>query len=142
MVDVSVNNAFERIIIDKGYKWFDDHWKNSIRGFQKRITDHVGIKYFITGYHYNLQKQLPQHNNVPAGDSYTFTAQFTKDNVTVDIVYSDKFLQKLNMDVTDVFELKLNSELPAEVGDIDRAERFFEKMWTDFEFDYYEKNEY
>ena len=139
-VDESVNNAFERIIVDKGYKWFHDTWKKSLRGFQKKITDWHGIKYFITGYHYNMKIQIPNNKNIPEGDSYTLTAQFRKDNVTVDIVYSDDFVKKLDTTVTDPFENKLNNELPAEVGDIENAELFFEKMWNNFNFDYYEKN--
>jgi hypothetical protein len=43
-VDTSINNSFEQELVDSGYKWFTDNWKNSIRGFQKRITDKKGTK--------------------------------------------------------------------------------------------------
>ena len=33
-LDKSINNDFEKELVDNGYKWFVDSYKNSIRGFQ------------------------------------------------------------------------------------------------------------
>ena len=58
-VDKTIYNSFEQELIDNEYNIFKDYLKNSIRGFQKKFTDKNGIKYFITIYHYNFNKQIP-----------------------------------------------------------------------------------
>ncbi len=129
-VDKSVNNDFEQAIVDSGYKWFEDVWRHSIRAFQKRITDERGIKYFITGYHYNLNKQHPdmKHGDVDS-DSYSFSVQFRKEkqgkDKTVNIDYSADFLPNKYRPVTKLKEV----------------EAFFEKAWKTLKFDYYEIQE-
>lgn len=125
-VDKSVNNYFEKVLMDNGYRWFYDQWKNSIRGFQKRFTDEFGIKYFITGYHYNHGLQIP-NSTAPYVDSYTFTTQFrlhkdNKDN-TINIEFNGDFLHNEYRPITTLQD----------------AEEFFEKQWQTFKFEYYEK---
>jgi hypothetical protein len=46
-LDPSVNNDFEKKLVESGYKFFKDNCRGSIRGFQKRIADKFGTKYFI-----------------------------------------------------------------------------------------------
>jgi len=132
-VDKSINNEFEQTLVDNGYKFFNDTFKNSIRGIQKRFTDECGTKYFITGYHYNFAKQFPKIGEDI--DRYTFHVQFRNDKYidenkegsgkdqTVDVSFSADFLPNKWRPITKLKEM----------------EDFFEKMFTDFKFDYYEK---
>lgn len=126
-VGSSVNNDFEKSLIDNGYKFFQDNWKNSIRGFQKKITDEYGIKYFITGYHYNHRKQLsrPDLEDI---DSYCFDVQFRLDkqgkDFCVDLRFSGDFLP--------------NKWRP--VATLQDVEIFYENAWSDMMADYYEFN--
>ena len=125
-IDKSINNSFEQSLVDNGYKWFPDSWKNSIRGFQKKITDSVGIKYFITGYHYNHGKQL-ERTDLPDHDAYMFDCQFTlfesTQSQTIDIRFSADFNENKFREITTLKEV----------------EDFYEKFWNNFECEYYEK---
>ena len=47
--------------LDCGYKQFKDHLKNSSFGLQKKFTDNLGVKYFITVYVYE-NFNLPRWN--------------------------------------------------------------------------------
>jgi hypothetical protein len=133
-LDTSVNNEFEKKLVENGYKFFKDNWKGSIRGFQKKITDKFGIKYFITGYHWNFGKT---YNNAEDRDSYSFDVQFNLDQYrgvdkdgesicgkskTIDIRFSADFLPNQWRPVTDLSEV----------------EEFYEKCWNDMMADYYE----
>ena len=124
-VDASINNSFEQSLVDNGYKWSPDTWKNSIRGFQKRITDIYGTKYFITGYHYNHHKLLDRAD-IEDEDSYSFDCQFTierngKDH-TIDLHFNADFLENKLRPITTILEV----------------EEFYEKFFRDFNCDYYE----
>lgn len=69
-----IRNSFEQELVDKGYKFFRDNWKNSLRGFQRFIYDDKGLKYVITGYHYNHKEQGLHVDDT--GDKYTFGTYF------------------------------------------------------------------
>lgn len=133
-LDTSVNNEFEKKLVDSGYKFFKDNWKGSMRGFQKKITDKFGIKYFITGYHWNFGKK---YTNAEDRDSYSFDVQFQiekykgvdKDgesiygkSKTVDINFSAYFLPNQWRPITELSEV----------------EEFYENCWNDMMADYYE----
>jgi hypothetical protein len=126
-VDTSINNDFEKELVENGYKWFTDNWKKSIRGFQKKVTDEKGVKYFLTGYHYNFSRQFPATNDNL--DRYNFDVQFRKDDSekntskTIDIHYSTDFIPNKYRNTTSLKE----------------AEEFYEKIWQEMSFDYYEK---
>jgi hypothetical protein len=126
-VDTSVNNDFEKSLVDNGYKFFKDNWKNSIRGFQKRIKDNYGTKYFITGYHYNHKKQSSRLD-LEDRDSYSFDVQFrinekTKD-FCIDLRFSADFLPNEWRPTTSLKEV----------------EDFYENAWNNMMADYYEFN--
>jgi hypothetical protein len=121
-----INNSFEQSLIDAGYKFFPDTWKGSIRGFQRRITDEMGIRYFITGYHWNPGKKF---DAAPDRDQYSFSVQFSvagesKDK-TIDINFNADFLPNEYRPVTELWEV----------------ESFFEEMWETIKPDYYELKE-
>ena len=129
-LDKSINNEFEQTLIDNGYKFFQDNWKHSLRGFQKRFSDEKGTKYFITGYHYNFKKQFPERSDITDdGDRYNFTAQFIAEkrgkDKTIDVSYSADFIKNAYREITTLKEV----------------EDFFEKMFIDFNFNYYELKE-
>lgn len=125
-----VNNDFEQTLVDNGYRFFKDNWKKSLRGIQKRFTDDKGTKYFITGYHYNYAIQFPDHESLSkdAAERYSFHVQFRyeKDgkDQTVDTTFGADFLPNEYRPVTTLKDV----------------EDFFEKMFVDFGFDYYELN--
>lgn len=136
VVDTSANNDFERDLVNSGYKFFKDNWKNSIRGFQKKIVDEFGVKYFITGYHYNFGKT---YENAEDRDSYSFDVQFSIDQYrgvdsngdsiygkskTIDLRFSADFLPNKYRPITTLKEV----------------EEFYEKSWNDMLADYYEYN--
>jgi hypothetical protein len=126
-LDKTIYNSFEQELIDNGYKIFQDNWKSSIRGFQKRIVDDKGTKYFITLYHYNFKKQHPEWDALEK-DSYQFDVQFRidkegKDNC-IDVRYSADVLPNEYRPVTTLKEI----------------ERFFEEFFITFNVDYYEKS--
>jgi hypothetical protein len=125
-IDTGYYNDFELQLKEANYKWFKDNWKNSVRGFQKKITDELGTKYFITGYHYNHSKQLnrPELEN---RDSYMFDVQFTLDKgKTIDITFSADFLVNSYRDITTLKEV----------------EDFYEKTWNNMKAEYYELKNY
>lgn len=128
-LDKSINNKFEQELIDNGYRFFSDNFGQSIRLVQKRITDERGTKYFITGKHYNFGKQFPQREDLKEEpDRYSFSVQFNLDKSgkyqTVDISFSADFLPNEWRPVTTRKEM----------------EKFFEKAFIKFKFDYYELN--
>lgn len=122
-----VNNDFEQSLVDNGYSFFKDSCRNSIRGFQKRIVDDYGTKYFITGYHYNHKKQM-NRPDLEDRDSYCFDVQFrinekTKD-YCVDLRFSADFLPNKWSQTTSLQDV----------------ENFYERAWNDMLADYYEFN--
>jgi hypothetical protein len=126
-IKTTFDNEFEKQLEEAGYKWFKDHWKNSLRGFQKRFRDDKGTKYFITGYHWNFGEKYPDMEN---RDQYSFDVQFIVDNggksQTIDLRYGADFLPNDYRPVTTLKEV----------------EEFYEKAFKDFGADYYELNEY
>lgn len=126
-VDSSVNNDFEKSLVDNGYRFFEDNWKNSIRGFQKKITDEYGTKYFITGYHYNHRKQLSRPD-LEDKDSYCFDVQFRLEkqgkDACIDLRFSADFLPNEWRPVTTLQDVEI----------------FYENAWNDMMADYYEFN--
>lgn len=124
MIDKTYNNSFEKQLEEADYKWFEDRWKNSIRGFQKKFTDDKGVKYFITGYHYNIAKQLDRPDLDK--DSYSFNVQFTLDK-------NEKH-QTINIEfMTNLFPNEWR-----EFTTLKDIEQFYEKCWLDMKADYYE----
>ena len=124
-VDKTIYNEFEQLMIDSGYRFFKDHWKDSVRGIQKRFEDDKGTKYFITAYHYNFSKQFPERKDIQDKDSYSFTAQFHLDGLgksqCINIEYSAQFFPNEYWQTTSLEEV----------------ETFFEKMFVDSGADYY-----
>lgn len=121
----SINNYFENQLIINGYKVFEYDYNNSLRGFQKRITDDIGILYFINIYHYNHGKQIPNCDDY--SDSYTFDVQFrfdedNKDNV-IGIVFNGDFIHN-------------EYRQPTTLKD---AEEHINKIWKTMKYEYYEK---
>lgn len=118
-IDLNFNNNFEIELKKAGYKIFKDNWKNSLRGFQKRFVDDIGIKYFLTGYHYNFGKQIP-NQNLPDIDTYSFDTQFTiKDGKTINIDFHMDFLKN-------------------PYSNLKEMEEFFENTWKNMNANYYE----
>lgn len=113
-MEPQIRNEFEQSLLDNGYKIFTYNNRGAIRGFQKRITDETGVKYFITVDHYNHAEQLDRED-IPKGDSYTSESQFTFQEATSDLLYWGK-------DVN-----------------IENIENFFESFWKSMNPDYYEK---
>ena len=137
-INISFNNEFELQLEKAGYKWFKDNWKHSLRGFQKRFNDEKGIKYFITGYHYNHSEQL-NRPDLKTKDSYTFDVQFILDDTRfegkervngksqcIDIQFSADFLPNEYRPVTSLQEV----------------EEFYEKTWDNLGQPYYELKDY
>ena len=127
-IDTSFNNEFEKQLEEAGYRWFKDHLKNSIRGFQKRFKDEKGTKYFITGYHWNFGLVYP--DRAEDRDQYSFDVQFIIDksgkSQTIDLRYSADHLPNQWRPITTLKEV----------------EEYYEKAWKDFGAEYYELNEY
>lgn len=127
-IKTTYDNEFEKQLEEAGYHWFKDHWKNSLRGFQKRFRDDLGTKYFITGYHWNFGLLYP--DRAEDRDEYSFDVQFTVDrggkSQTIDLKYSADMLPNQWRAVTTLKEV----------------EQFYEKAFNDFGADYYELNEY
>ncbi|CAB4143636.1 hypothetical protein UFOVP449_238 [uncultured Caudovirales phage] len=127
-IKTTYDNEFEKQLEAAGYKWFEDNWKNSLRGFQKRFRDERGTKYFITGYHWNFGLAYPDMTDYR--DQYSFDVQFTIDaggkSQTIDLRYSADMLPNQWRPVTTLKEV----------------EEFYEKAWKDFGAEYYELNEY
>ena len=127
-IKTTFDNEFEKQLEAAGYKWFEDNWKNSLRGFQKRFRDERGTKYFITGYHWNFGLVYP--DRADDRDQYSFDVQFIVDrggkSQTIDLNYSADFLPNKWRPVTTLKEV----------------EEFYEKAWKDFGAEYYELKEY
>ena len=127
-VDTTFNNEFEAQLEAAGYRWFQDRWKGSRRGFQKRIRDEKGTKYFVTGYHWNFGKTFP--DRAPDRDQYSFDVQFKvdeagKDNC-IDIQFGGDFLP---------------NEYGRKVTTLKEVEEFYERMWEATNAEYYEYND-
>lgn len=127
-IKTTYDNEFEKQLEAAGYKWFKDHWKNSLRGFQKRFRDDKGTKYFITGYHWNFGVSYP--DRADNRDEYSFDVQFTIDtggkSKTIDLRYGADFLP--------------NDYRP--VTTLEEVEQFYENAWLQMGAEYYELNEY
>jgi hypothetical protein len=127
-IKTTYDNKFEKQLEAAGYKWFEDHWKNSLRGFQKRFRDDKGTKYFITGYHWNFGVTYP--DRAENRDEYTFDVQFTIDkggkSQTIDLKFGADFLP--------------NDYRP--VSTLEEVEQFYENAWLQMGAEYYELNEY
>ena len=127
-IKTTYDNEFEKQLEAAGYKWFEDNWKNSLRGFQKRFRDERGTKYFITGYHWNFGLVYP--DRADDRDQYSFDVQFIIDkggkSQTIDLTYSADMLPNKWRPVTTLKEV----------------EEFYEKAWKDFGAEYYELKEY
>ena len=122
-----VRNSFEQELFDTGYRTFKSSFKSALRGFQKRITDKKGTKYFITIWHYNHAEQLGR-DNIPKGDSYTADNQFRFDkdgkDVTCNIEYWGDVLPNEWRETTTLKDI----------------EDFFESFWKKMKPQYYERN--
>jgi hypothetical protein len=127
-IKTTYDNKFEKQLEAAGYKWFEDHWKNSLRGFQKRFRDDKGTKYFITGYHWNFGVSYP--DRADNRDEYSFDVQFTIDkggkSQTIDLKFGADFLP--------------NDYRP--VSTLEEVEQFYENAWLQMGAEYYELNEY
>lgn len=55
-----------------GYKFFEDHFKKSNGGYQKRIRSDTGTRYFINVYFYDFS----QFNKMPYLEGYSCELQF------------------------------------------------------------------
>ena len=119
-----IRNEFEKELINNGYKFFRDNYRNALRGIQKKITDEKGIKYFITAYHYNHSEQGIK--NFESRDSYSFTAQFRIDKNGKDKVINVSFNAEF-----------LPNEHTVETS-LKEVEDFFEDLFHHIEADYYE----
>jgi len=127
-IKTTYDNEFEKQLEAAGYKWFEDNWKNSLRGFQKRFRDENGTKYFITGYHWNFGLVYPTADE---RDQYSFDVQFRierdgKDQ-TIDLRYSAEHLP---------------NDWGRPIVSLKEVEEFYEKAWKDFGADYYELKEH
>lgn len=109
-MDLNIRNKFEQSLIDEGYKIFTINYKNALRGFQKKVEDEKGVRYFINVYHYNHSEQL----GLTGGDTYTSDVNFIfKDATSVISYFGDK-------------------------DDVNVIEDYFYKCWQSLEPDYYE----
>jgi hypothetical protein len=121
-IDKGFHNEFELQLEKAGYRWFPDNWKGSLRGFQKKFVDEFGIKYFITGYHYNLSKMIP---DAPNGERYNFDCQFElPSGATIDLGYSASFIPN-----------KYNHP----VHTLAQVEEFYDDFWEANTCEYYEE---
>jgi hypothetical protein len=128
-VDKNIYNSFEQLLIDSGYKIYPDFLYNSIRLFEKKVVDNIGIKYNIHVYHYNFSKKYPEQVNIPPGDSYAFKCQFQTGSCDDD------------SSVINIERSNNNKKTISHPGVVLReSEDFFEKMFSCFSFEYYEKN--
>ena len=118
-----IRNTFEQEMVDNGYKIFTSSFKKAIRGFQKKIKDDKGIKYFITIWHYNHAEQL-QRDDILQKDSYTADCQFrfnkTIKDATCNVEYWGEVLPNEYWEVITLKEIE------------DFFEDFFNKMKPDY----------
>lgn len=126
-MDKEIRNSFEQELVGNGYTIFNSIYKNSIKGFQKRIKDEKGTKYFINIWHYNHAEQL-ERDDIKKEDVYTANSQFRfnkegKDS-TCDIQFTGDFLPNEYREITTLKDIE------------DFFETFFRKMKPD----YYERN--
>ena len=120
-----INNKFEQQLIDNDYKIHIDQWHGAIRLFQKKITDDIGIKYYLDCYHYNIGLEFPRE---PNHDSYLFKVQFDIDKENfVEVKYSaSEVLEDDNI---------YNNEITT----LEEIELFFENMFKNINAKYKER---
>jgi len=125
-LDKTIYNEFEQELIDNGYVIYHDSWKKAIRLIQKKIKDEKGVKYFINVYHYNFGKQYP--GKAEENDSYMFSAQFTNEekNHLANVDFSSDFIP---------------NKYDNPISTLEQVEEFYEKIFLNFNFDYYEKED-
>lgn len=123
--ELKAQNKFEEELLLNGYKFFKDIWKKSIKGIQKKVTDKKGIKYFITGYHYNISLDFP---NAPNKDSYEFGVQFTYKND------GKSFTVNMNLFSTEFVDDKYGK-----ITSIKEVEDYFENIFKKTKAVYYEE---
>lgn len=121
-----IRNSFEQEMIDKGYNVFTSSFNNALRGFQRKITDDIGKKYYITIWHYNHAEQL-ERDDIPKEDSYTADCQFRFDkkgkDATCNVEYWADVLPNEFRDVTTLSDI----------------EQFYEDFFNKMKPDYYER---
>jgi len=120
-----IRNSFEQELFDNGYKTFKASFKSALRGFQKRVRDKKGTKYFITIWHYNHSEQFGR-DDIPKGDTYMAENQFkfdkdNKDN-TCNVEYWGDVLPNEWRETTTLKDI----------------EDFFESFWKKMKPEYYE----
>lgn len=123
----TINNDFEKEMINRGYKIHKDNYYNSIRLFQKRVDDAFGTRFFINCYHRNYYKQGLIYDAEQDYDRYSFKVQFdldSKKEQTIDINYSGDMLPNPYREVTT----------------LDDVEVFFDNMFIYLNAKYYELN--
>jgi maltodextrin utilization protein YvdJ len=114
---------FEKSLLDAGYRKFKDQLYNAQYGLQKRIVDENGTRFFINCYRYNPAESY----NLEETHDYTFKVQFTKFEETKD--------QTIDMSFSATwFKNQYNRELTS----LEDVEDFFNAMWSNNNFDYYE----
>jgi len=127
MIDKEIRNSFEQELVDNGYNIFKSSFRNSIKGFQKRIKDEKGTKYFINIWHYNHAEQL-ERDDIKKEDTYMADSQFKFNkegqDSTCDIQFTGDFLPNEHREITTLKDIE------------DFFETFFRKMKPD----YYERN--
>jgi hypothetical protein len=120
-----IRNSFEQEMVDNGYNIFTSSFNTAIRGFQKRIKDDKGTKYFITIWHYNHAEQL-QRSDIEQRDSYTTDSQFRFNKGNKDCTCNIEFWG-------DTFPNEYR-----EVTTLKDIENFFEEFFNKMQPDYYE----
>ena len=126
-VDKTINNSFERELINNGYRIFNSTHNSAIRGFQKRFDDVYGKKYFITVWHYNMKKQHPEFSGAYDKDSYTFDVQFRL----------DKYQKEITVNI-EAWSKNLPDEHEGDIVSLSEMEEFIDKMWVNSGKPYYE----
>lgn len=122
-----LNNSFEEEMNNRGYKIYDDNYYNSIRLFQKKVTDAFGTRFYINCYHRNYYKQGIIYDVEQDYDRYSFEVQFNLDSKkeqTINISYSGDMLPNPYREVTT----------------LDDVEVFFDNMFIYLNAKYYELN--
>lgn len=126
MIDKTINNNFEQELIDDGYRFYKDNLYNSIRLIQKEFNDEVGVKYYISIYHYNFRRKFPNRTDVEDVDSYDCKCRYIIDkkgkHKSITVSFNAKFLPNKYNAITTKKEM----------------ENFFEGMFWYLKADYNE----
>lgn len=101
----------DEILLENGYRKYNDTWYNADRLYQKRIKDKRGTKYFINFLRYNL----PVFDNEPRYDAILSSG--TKDY--------DMEIVLFNIDKMSIEDI----------------ENKIEEMWTKLNLEYYEEGD-